>query len=343
MHVSHKRSAYAALDTLDCPESQLASVLLLYPEDVELEALSFLTSLTSCTLSTRYTDQLDLQELHSLPYLDTLAVEGGVFHNLHVCQHLTKLVLRTRRAYSNLDCSFAHNLRSLDILSLKQFDYLHSDGLLACTGLERLALYAKILRPNEKFLNTNGINPLSSARTQAAMTSLTLLTSLQIYQDGGLEDYSADGLQEITLDVEWVTRLTSLKDLEVRVIRCPLTLPAGLTRLSMLTRLALVTRHTASVKLDVCDWPACHSLQKVYFGSGAYTFDHQLLKLAEVAQLSEITFGFDCFDEDCKAILASVPQCFKKFAPNAKVHFHASKDEHPVFKAFSNKAFKYYH
>ena len=341
MHVSYKRDADAALEALNCPESQLASVLLLYPDDNAMQLLSPFTSLTSCTLSIH--GELDLQPLHSLPHLDTLAVEKGSFLNFNACQHLTKLVIHTHHSQSEPSCMFAHKLRSLDLFSLDQFHHLHHEALLACTALEHLALCARPFRHSfRSSMIEAGLNPYLPYNIQAALTSLTLLTSLQIYQDTSMEHFYVDYRQELAVDVDWVTCLTSLRDLEVRVTWCPFILPAGLNRLSMLTRLALVTRHTASVKLDVCDWPACHSLQKVYFGSGSYSFDHQLLKLAEVAQLSEITFGFDCFDKDCKAILASVPERFKKIAPNVKVHFHDSKDEHPVFKAFTDKAFKYY-
>ena len=303
-------SSVAALQALRSTGSQLSSVMLADPKQLEVSCCAAFTALTSCTFvhscppyyrfgPYREYTELSLQPLQALPRLSTLVLQR---------EHLTRLQMQNAKVEASNDCVLIESLSHLHVVDWGELFGLHTLGVFSCKRL--VHLYVKgglIAAENDNHWPASLENEYEIS---PSLTTLTLLTCLKLHP--GIRP----GYPWKWTGLEYVTHLTNLQQLEIGSCRYPFTVPTGISTLSILSSLRVFSSHTAAVRLDVDCFPL-HSLREVQFDFGPYVFDTKLLALTDNKELSQkVYFSFDPGSANCAVWCASLLARFKKFAPH---------------------------
>ncbi len=154
---------------------------------------------------------------------------------------------------------------------------LHSQGLSACHALEGLTCLESCITATDMqqylmFNQTSFILPLG----------LSALTSLRCF------DATIASTSTVTLDA--IYELTSLQDLTVCARGASLWANSGLSQLSMLTSLRLLTHYTnqnAGVQLFT-EWLGMQALQALDITCGYFSFGCDILGLVKLESLRQV-------------------------------------------------------
>ncbi|KAL3156276.1 hypothetical protein ABBQ32_012549 [Trebouxia sp. C0010 RCD-2024] len=218
-------------------------------------------------------EQLDLAPLGSLPHLNHVVLHGE-FQQLY---HLAGL---TRLDCSGADVSgvrkFAPTLQHLEI-DHSNMREVHPQGLSACTALTQLVLKNALMTDNSEAIYLN--HSLSLASTD--LGGLTRLHTLKL----------GSNVQNIP-SVEWISGLTSLKDLSI----CGRSSLDGVVQhasvLTQLTRLDISAPFEFEMSiLDIdMEWHRLKALQDLSINNVVLRFGPGVAGLLQLQHLKQVSF-----------------------------------------------------
>ena len=261
---------------------------LCYTAEVQLSA-AFKT-MSHCTFIKRELGIMSLQPLRALPNLVNLTLTGSQYNDMEDLCHLTSLTLRDTQVDCSRDCKFASSLVQLSLNDSHLLSF-HQSGVCACAALRSLTCC-------KSTIDTDGGDDDFSAHYQyraipTGLSALNALTCLHFgYSMCSVFDTSLV-LQVVALD--WVTRLASLKSLELCIYSAVhntdvVQVPEVFSVLSQLSHLSIRCTQSVSCELPL-DWSTLPALQIVLFaGPFKFCFVKDLSCLAPLHSLRSISF-----------------------------------------------------
>lgn len=317
-----------------CSGSRLSRVSMPTPSGrCALNSLATFTALASCTLHNphhplgRPPGRIDLLPLGSLTHLSDLSLQGPAeYTNLGaVLQNLTKLVVSDTTVDEISTCVSATKLRSLYIQNGIMSCAL-SPGLFACEQLQELGCINSMIAADVSahVLCTND----EVTCIPSKITALTQLKFMEMHVAKVEEWPQAAGLFEFA----WLTHLTNLQHLALRV-EYDIKIPPGLSNLCKLTQCQLLLPEAAGPVLDL-DWAKLVCLHTLRIVGGTLIFDHQLLRLASVTTLAEVSIDCAPNDSVSTACLAALASWLSRHAPHVKLTICGTSAADVYAKAF---------
>lgn len=237
--------------------------------------LSAFDSLQICKLAPASGSDVDLSALQGLSDLSRLWLLEGSFTKLSALRSLSHLLLKKAQVTSDQDCGFVSKLKQLDLVH-SDMQGFHQLGLSACSQLKSLRLSRSTLEDK----HGNGQLDLDLDVVPENLSSLSKLTHLQL-----------GGTPVQIHEQDWLTDLTALKELTVKLAASG---PGSLHPLLSLTQLTnIALRGAASgteVVLDIA-WHLLPALQQLSFSKFVVQIDkYSAASLLQLARLRDIAF-----------------------------------------------------
>lgn len=290
-----------ALATLLAAHCSIEEVLLAHRDavpGVTIHLLAQFTSLHTCMLNmnTGYHEDFggrssritSLLPFHHLPHLSLLELFQGTVHDLDAAKHLTTLTLTACEAVCSGDCMFTSSLVQLRLCDCLITNF-HTQGVLACSRLRQLICSESCVsagNPSRTLCLDVQHSDNNELQVPTSLTTLSALTELEF------------GVRHVgsTFEMNWLTQLATLQSVSIGFnSTVPLSVRNSerLESLTGLTSLQLQNdscEHRVTIGFDLGSFVALKSLVL----SGSFTFEHNLIHVASLQSLKEVSLrGFD--------------------------------------------------
>ena len=236
---------------------------------------------------------MSLQPLRALPNLISLELQAGEFTHVDAAaQHLTSLTLVNCKAGCFEDCLCVTSLRHLCCRRSK-LQRFHQQGLPACSQLTTLVCDSSNIHAVDDAQSVLFGGPAHCV--PLGMSALTALSTLSFTCDA----------ETRSVELDWLTQLTALENLEAKLEADCIALPGCLSSLSNLRQLTVVAMRDEQVQITF-DFDFSHLVapEEIIILGNFDAKKYGLLGLAALERLRVVEFS--CFPEPDRQMMSQL-------------------------------------